>query len=26
MASVDWSARCNQLLGKVLNKFRGNQI
>ncbi|MBA0799765.1 hypothetical protein Gohar_010259 [Gossypium harknessii] len=24
--SVDWSATCEQLLGKVLNKFRGSQI
>ncbi|MBA0636629.1 hypothetical protein Godav_005229 [Gossypium davidsonii] len=26
VVSVDWSATCEQLLGKVSNKFRGSQI
>ncbi|MBA0819215.1 hypothetical protein Gohar_019421 [Gossypium harknessii] len=26
MASVDWSATCEQLLRKVLNKFRNSRI
>ncbi|MBA0783169.1 hypothetical protein Gotri_000932 [Gossypium trilobum] len=26
LTSVDWSATCEQLLGKVTNKFRGSWI